>query len=166
VLTRPGSRIRRGFTIVELLVAVTILAIGASLAVPGAATMLANRKVQAVAQSIVDGLNHARAEAVRRNTPVRFTLRDDGWSVAQAGSGDVLQSYASADWSALLLAHTGGTTVTFLPTGLLQGGTQLSQVTVTSPVDDARTRRVNVFGGGLIRMCDPAITAADDPRRC
>ena len=166
MLSRLGLRLQRGFTAVELLVALTVLAIGASLAAPNIVSIIANRKVQAAAQSILDGLNQARAEAVRRNAPVRFTLRVDGWTLTQAASGDVLQSATSADWTSLVVTGAGGASVTFLPTGLLQAGAQLSQVEVAGTAPEGRTRRINVFGGGLIRMCDPAVTTADDPRRC
>lgn len=165
MLTRE-RRPRRGFTLVELIVTVAVLAVGASLAAPGAAALLANRKVQGAAQSILDGLHQARGEALRRNAPVQFTLGGTGWTLTQLGSGDTLQSFASTDWSSLAITPTGGSNVTFLPSGLVQTGTHLSQVVVTSPVDDSRSRRINVFGGGLIRMCDPGVTSADDPRRC
>ena len=160
----------RGFTVVELLVVVAIVAVGASLAVPGVAQMIANRKVQTVAESIVNGLNLARTEAVRRNTAVNFTLRGDGlgWTVAQVSSGTTLQSFSDPAWNGVSIASTGSAdTATFLATGLRQtGGSQLSELTVASNVHDSRIRRINLFGGGLIRMCDPAIGAADDPRRC
>lgn len=146
--------------------AVAVLAVGASLAAPGAATLLANRKVQGAAQSILDGLHQARIEALRRNAPVRFTLAGTGWSLTQVSSGDALRSFASSEWSSLAISASGGSSVTFLPTGLLQSGGQMSQVAVASPVGDTRSRRINIFGGGLIRMCDPAITVADDPRKC
>jgi type IV fimbrial biogenesis protein FimT len=42
----------------------------------------------------------------------------------------------------------------------------MSQVTVSSLVGASDTRRIDIYGGGLIRMCDPAVSAADDPRRC
>ncbi|AEG92315.1 GspH/FimT family pseudopilin [Ramlibacter tataouinensis] len=161
--------LHRGVTLIELLTVVAILAIGATLAAPGASQMLTNRKVQGAAQSILDGLNHARAEAVRRNAAVRFTMRADGtgWEVTRVTPGETLQSYASTDWLGLTLSYTDAVrSVTFLPTGLLNPGTQLSQVTISGAAADSRTRRVNVFGGGLIRMCDPAVTTAADPRRC
>lgn len=164
----PRRRRQHGFTLVELLVTVTVVALGVMLAAPGASSMITNRKVQGAAQSILDGLNIARVEAVRRNAPVRFAMNADGrgWTVTHVGSGDTLQSFTSSDWSGLALTATPASGVTFMPTGLLQTGTQLSQVTVAAPVTDTRTRRVNVFGGGLIRMCDPEVSAANDPRRC
>lgn len=160
---------QRGFTLTELLITVTVLAVGASLVAPGAAQMIAKRNVQSAAQSILDGLTQARVEAMRRNASVRFSLRADGigWTVTQVSSGESLRAFSSSNWSDLQLASVdSANSVTFLPTGLLQSGTQLSQVTVSSGVSGSATRRVNVFGGGLMRMCDPAIDVADDPRRC
>jgi len=165
---RPRDR-QGGVTLVELLVVVSILAVGAMLAAPDLSRMVAGRQVQSVAQNILEGLNTARAEAVRRNTPVRFSLNPagNGWTLVQPSSGATLRSYASSDWGTLVIASADALdSVTFLPNGLRQSGPQLSQVTVSSPLVNAVTRRINVFGGGLIRMCDPAVTASDDPRRC
>jgi type IV fimbrial biogenesis protein FimT len=160
---------RRGFTLIELLVVIAVAAVGMTLAAPGAMQMIAKRKVQNAAQSILDGLSQARTEAVRRNAAVQFALRSDGigWTVTQVSSGDTLRSYRSGDWGSLQLTSAGAVnSVTFLPTGLLQGGTQLSQLDLSSTASAAAQRRINVFGGGLIRMCDPTVASTDDPRRC
>nr|WP_283254399.1 GspH/FimT family pseudopilin [Ramlibacter paludis] len=167
---RPASRRARGFTLIELLVVIAIVAVGMALAAPGVSSMVSTRKVQNAAQSIVDGLNFARAEAVRRNTAVNFVLRSDftGWDVTQASDGSSLQGFSSSDWKTMSMsAANSALTATFLATGVLSTtGTQLSQVNIVSLGGNDTTRRVNVFGGGLIRMCDPGVSAANDPRRC
>ena len=170
MLTRlPAPRRCRGFTLIELLVVIAIVAVGMSLAAPGVSSMVTKRKVQNAAQSIVDGLNFARAEAVRRNTAVSFALRSDltGWDVTQASDGSSLQGFSASDWKTVNMSVANSAlTATFLATGVLATGTQFSQATITSLAGDESVRRVNLFGGGLIRMCDPAVTAANDPRRC
>jgi type IV fimbrial biogenesis protein FimT len=160
----------RGFTIVELLMALVVLAIGATLAAPSIASMIASRRVQSLGQSLLDGLQTARAEAVRRNTRVRFSLRDDppGWTLSEVGSGTTLRSAADPDWATVQVTSSNGAgSVDFLPNGLRQTGTQIEQLTIAGADPSQGTqRRINVFGGGLIRMCDPAVTAANDPRGC
>lgn len=160
-----ASRRCRGLTLVELLVAVAIVALGATLAAPDVSTMVSNYKVRGAAENLLNGLSYARGEAIRRNSPVTFSLAPSGWAVAQVSPATTLQSYAGSD-AVTVTSDNGATSVTFLPTGLLQAGTQLRQLTVASALDTADTRRINIFGGGLIRMCDPGVTAAGDPRSC
>jgi type IV fimbrial biogenesis protein FimT len=57
--------------------------------------------------------------------------------------------------------------VTFTATGFVDGsGIRMSQIDLASSTANTETRRIDIFGGGLIRVCDPAVTAAGDPRRC
>jgi type IV fimbrial biogenesis protein FimT len=156
-------------TLVELMVVLAIVAIGATLAAPNMAVFMANYRVRAAAESMLTGLNFARTEALRRNTAVSFALVSggSGWAVRQVSSGTALLTRSDNDSPNTTVSSVGSaTSVTFLSTGLLQSGTQLSEVTVSSVVNGSDTRRINVYGGGLIRMCDPAVTTADDPRKC
>jgi type IV fimbrial biogenesis protein FimT len=159
---------QRGVTLIELVVVLMIVAVAATLAAPNAAAMIANRRVQGAAQSVLEGLAKGRSEAVRRNVPVRFTISGPtGWTLENASSSATIESFNTADWSKVVIGTAPSTSVTFLPNGLIQAsGTPMSQVTVSSGVANTRTRQINIFGGGLIRMCDPATTAASDPRKC
>lgn len=166
---RRAVRAHHGFTLVELMVVVAIVAISATLAAPSFAQMIANYRVRGAADGILGALNFARTEALRRNTPVAFALSSggSGWSVSQLSTSTTLQSRSAGDVPGLsVTSSSAATSVTFLANGLIQSGTQLSELTVASAVNNANTRRIHVFGGGLIRMCDPAVTAASDPRRC
>ena len=159
----------RGMTLVELMVVLAVVAVSATLAAPNLAQFMANYRVRAAAESMLNGLNFARTEALRRNTAVSFTLTPggSGWAVRQVSSGTALLTRSDNDSpNTTVTSVDSALSVTFLSNGLLQSGTQLSQVTVASFVNGSDTRRINVYGGGLIRMCDPAVTTADDPRKC
>lgn len=165
----PRAAAVSGVTLIELLVAIAIIAIGLGLAAPEVVKMTAGYRVRSAAESIVNGLGQARAEAVRRNGPVTFNLvgTASGWDVRDSGS-NVLQSRAAED-SATLTAASGNasTAVTFLPTGMVDtSGTWMTAITVSSSVSGAGSRQINILGGGLVRMCDPDVTTASDPRRC
>jgi type IV fimbrial biogenesis protein FimT len=67
-------RSSRGFTIVELMVGVTIVAIILAAAAPSFGGMLQNSKLGNAAASYMTGLQLARAEAIRRNQAVEFIL--------------------------------------------------------------------------------------------
>jgi type IV fimbrial biogenesis protein FimT len=158
----------RGFTLIELLVVLAIVGISMTLAAPSFSQMIANYRVRGAAESVLNGLSYARTEALRRNSPVRFSLDAGvGWTVSQVSPSTTLQARASSDGSGTTVASgSANTAVTFLPTGLVQAGAQLAQVTVSSGVAGTGTRQINIYGGGLIRMCDPGVSTANDPRRC
>jgi len=159
-----------GVTLIELMVTVAVLAIGLSLAAPSFTQQIANYRLRTASESIINGLNYARAEAVRRNSPVSFTLDagGSGWEVAQVSPAASLQSRANGDSPGVAAASTTASrVVTFTPTGFVDNSVvRLSQINLSSAAANTDTRRIDIFGGGLIRVCDPAVTTADDPRRC
>ena len=79
----------RGFSLIELLIAIVIAGVLLALALPSFSSMLRNAKIRNLANSIVGGLNVAKTEAVRRNKLVSFDLPTDG-------SGWVVKEFASA----------------------------------------------------------------------
>jgi type IV fimbrial biogenesis protein FimT len=66
-----------GFSMIELMVGLTIMAIALALAAPSFADWLRNAKVRASAEALQSGLYFARTEAARRNAIVRFQLTDN-----------------------------------------------------------------------------------------
>lgn len=96
-LNRPGNRPttpqqtlpQRGASLIELMVGITLLALLVGMGIPSFAEWLRNAKIRSAAESIQAGLQHARAEAVRRNTQVRFQLvssLDSSCSVSTSGT--------------------------------------------------------------------------------
>lgn len=65
-----------GVTLIELMIAITILGILLIAGLPEAFKWMQNAKIRTAAESISNGLQLARGEAVRRNTSVRFQLVD------------------------------------------------------------------------------------------
>jgi len=66
-----------GFSLIELVVVVAIIGILLGLAAPSYRTWTSNTRIRASAESIQNGLQLARGEAVRRNAPIRFQLTDN-----------------------------------------------------------------------------------------
>ena len=78
----------RGFSLIELLVGIVILGVLMAMAVPRFTDWLRNARIQTSAEAIQNGLQLARAEAVRRNATVRFQLVstiDDTCALATTG---------------------------------------------------------------------------------
>ena len=73
MLSRP---LARGFTIIELMVGLTIVGVMIALGGPALGTFLQNSRLGTAAKSFYTGLQLARAEAVRLNLPVQFVVTD------------------------------------------------------------------------------------------
>jgi type IV fimbrial biogenesis protein FimT len=82
------SKIRQqGFSLIEVMVAVAILAILASFAVPSFQIMLQNSQIRNASESILNGLQRARAEAVQQNRNIEFVLSGTDANCWNAGNG-------------------------------------------------------------------------------
>jgi type IV fimbrial biogenesis protein FimT len=77
-----------GFTLVELLVTLTVTALLMALAAPTFRTLLLKRSVQAAADALVSDLRLARSEAVKRSATVSVCSSVDG---ASCGNGAAWQ---------------------------------------------------------------------------
>lgn len=155
-----------GFTLVELLIAVAVIGITASIAAPSYNAFIANTKIRTTAESIINGLQLARAEAIKRNLAVTFTLNNDSsWSVI--GSGSVIQEKSAKEGadSRVTIAKTGGNILTFTALGTATAS-QLTSVDVASSLTGTKTLRVTVGVGGNARMCDPSISDVNNPKKC
>jgi type IV fimbrial biogenesis protein FimT len=79
-----------------------------------------------------------------------------------AGDGSL-----SATVAAVATDNSAASTVTFNGFGRTVDAKPLARVDVTSAASgNYRTLRVLVSSGGAVRMCDPAVTDAADPRKC
>ncbi len=76
---------QRGITMMEVMVSVVIIGILMAIGAPALSNWMQNVQVRSTAESVLTGLQLARAEAVRQNTKARFQLTDTGgkasWTV-------------------------------------------------------------------------------------
>lgn len=71
-MTKPLCSSCRGFTLIELIVTMAVLAILVTVGVPGLSGFVVSSRIGGQANEILAGLNLARGEAVRRNQRVIF----------------------------------------------------------------------------------------------
>lgn len=171
MLSRPRARRIRGFTTVELMVTLMVIAILAALSTPTLRGVVANGRVKAASQSLQGGLARARAEAVRLNTQVEFVLAaDGGWQVVQVNNATVLQQAAGREGAGgveLEISPAGADRITFNAFGQTasvnpsNGSAPIDQIDidVASPpgTGNYRPLRIELFGAGMARLCDPSV---------
>ncbi|MDE2402939.1 MAG: GspH/FimT family pseudopilin [Burkholderiales bacterium] len=90
----------RGFSMIEVMVTIAIIGILMAAAMPSVGDWLRKARIRNTAESIQNGLQQARMEAVRRNRPVMFSL------VTDLSSSCALSS-ASASWVVSVAAPAG-----------------------------------------------------------
>ena len=71
------NKSRRGFSLIELVIAVAIMGVLLALGAPSFSTYLRNVKLRSAAEAFMSGVQLARSEAVRMNTTVEFLLTAD-----------------------------------------------------------------------------------------
>lgn len=74
----PRSAVR-GFTLVELVIVISITSLLLAMAAPSFRDMMANTRIKAAGSDLQVGLLLARSEAVKRNGPVRIVPAAGGW---------------------------------------------------------------------------------------
>jgi type IV fimbrial biogenesis protein FimT len=111
--TRPSSRQavafrglgkHRGFTLLELMIALTILAILTALAVPSFTSLNNRSRLTSQANELLSGIQFARAEAIRANSRVTFCGTDN----AAAAEDDDCDVGYQPFWVVLGTAAGGG----------------------------------------------------------
>lgn len=174
MLSGRGPRRQRGFNLIELMIAVTLLGVLLMLGLPEYREWIQNTQIRTSAESVLNGLQLTRAEAVRRNAPVTFTVNSNNWTVTVAASGDTVQTRSGKEGSSNAVITGTQNTVTFNGLGRVTPVPAAEiQFNVTNPTGGTcqttggqmRCLRVTVSLGGQIRMCDPAL-AAGQPQAC
>ncbi len=191
MLARRRASALRGFTLIEALITVAILAILMAMGLPGLQGWLLNSRIRTAAEEALSGLQLARGEAVRRNCNVEFVLGAGvGWTVQALGScpgangvpivietrsANVGVGGASGTTDITVTpTPAGATTVTFDGLGRRTAnaaGAALTQVVYDLPATilaatDTRELQINIGLNGQIRMCDPNVVSTTDSRKC
>ena len=174
-----------GFTLIEVVISFAVIGILTVLAVPAFQHWIQNTQIRNGAEGILNGLQQARAEAVRSNTLIQFTLTNQSsWTINPSSAPNqvppLFQRYldegsSNAVVTAVDASSNTTTAITFNGMGWIQptngdGSFPLSKMDVASATlsgTEIRPMRVVVLAGGVAKMCDPALpTAGTDPRKC
>lgn len=137
----PPRRRVRGFTLIELMTVIVILAVLTLAAAPGMRSLISSQRARAATNALVADLLMARSEAVKRNKGVSLSPAPawaDGWAVKTVEATSELLGQRGG--------VGGGVTITRSPTSLTYDSAgRLSGVTSTV--------RFEVFDGNSTYRC-------------
>lgn len=184
------SMLNRGFTLIEILIALAIFAFLAMLAGPMYGDFMGNTQIRNAAENTLNGVRLAQTSAVRNNRAAKFVIDPTpagGWAVYLYDDETTayiplpLETYSWSLGAAKTHLDTfpgGATVVTFDGLGRVtangfpsvpDGTASLTEVDVTNPsVTTPRALKVmisKVGGTTATKLCDPLVTPPD-PRSC
>jgi len=120
--------VQQGFTLIELMVTIAVMAILLMVAVPSFKEATLGSKLGSYANSLVAGAHLARSEAIKRSAPVTLCVSSNGTScgtggweqgwIVRATDGTVIQSQQALP-AGLKVTETGGlASLVFNPSGV------------------------------------------------
>ena len=117
---------QRGFSLIELLVTITVLAILLAMALPAFSSSRLSTVLRTSSNNLLASAHLARGEAIKRNSPVTLCVSADGlvcgtgdWSqgwIVVSGA-DVIQREAAIP-NQFHISSAGGDSYSFQPTGV------------------------------------------------
>ncbi|WP_276320104.1 GspH/FimT family pseudopilin [Parasulfuritortus cantonensis] len=171
-LQQPGSR-QYGFTLVELIVTVTVIGVLATLAVPSFTKSVEKRRLVAAAEAVYDQVQFARTESLKQARDLLVDATTDGstgWCVGisantggcncsttgscvitQGTTGNIEKTLKSENFTNVRMTNSSFECVFNRLRGTLEGATQT--FVLKSPSD--MEIRVTVSALGVVRVCSP-----------
>ncbi len=177
-----------GFTLIEMMIVVVIIGIATILGIPSYRAWMQNTQIYNAAESAENGLQKAKAQAVKRNANVEFVLgTNPAWLIQLPGNTVPCPIPSGTASTTLLECSTnegaknvvavatpaGATTITFNSLGgevqpfNQNNSVPLTQIDFNSAVlTGAHNLRITIGIGGITRMCDPNLVTGSSPRAC
>ena len=150
---RKPSALQRmqGFTLIELMVTIAVVALLAAVATPAMVTLMNSNRLSSTAGELTAALQLARAEAVRRSAPVTV-----------CGSADGLTCANGASWASWIIAGQNNQDATI---GVVSSGTLPNGLQISGPAAGIRFNSAGLIAAQQnLTVCIPTDEPADNQR--
>ena len=149
-----------GFTLIEMIVAVSIMAILLGIAVPSFRDASLSSQLRSLSSELVSGMSLARSEAIKRNAVATMCVStsgdactsgtwDQGWIVSVGGT--TIKRISAAPAGFKISAASALTTLSFQPTGVNATAATMTVCRATPPGAQERVVSVNAAGRAYSR---------------
>ena len=164
----PLRNRHRGATLIEVIVAIAILALLTTFAAGEFLLWIQNTQIRTVSEAVKEGIASARSEAIKRNEQVQINFDADykGWRIVRTSDQTVIRTENGlSDFPSIVITPdlAGSTSITFSSLGrALQTNSDNSVPFGSLQVDntkmdpgDSRELQIRITTAGSVRMCDP-----------
>lgn len=168
-ITDDLAGLKRGFTLIELIVTIAIAAILLTIAIPNFRTFSMNNRMATQANDLITALNLARSEAVKRSANVTVCASSNstsctgtwaqGWIVQHAADTPIRVQQALSGNSTLSGGAEVAASVTFtangdttIPTGASVADTTLALCPPSPPPDSVYGRAIQIERTGRVQV--------------
>jgi type IV fimbrial biogenesis protein FimT len=163
---------QRGFSLIELMIVIAIFGVLLAVGIPALRAYSVNNKILATAQSFMSGVQQARAEAVRLNTPVQILLTDNAaianpniTDTSATGNNWMVRSFNRANANFDLVnsraGAEGGSAGTVTVSGADTGGVAVSVVEFNGLGGTTLTAPTIFSFGAVSGACTTTATPSD-----
>ena len=177
----------RGFTLIEMLIAVALIGILSAATLPGFSGFLNGQKVNLAANNVYTAMQLTKASAIQQNARMAlvfeptlgswciFNRTEEPTSTACSWTSNTLETGVLRKYIepmpiglAIAVLPASATQITYDGLGRVvpnsDASATITNVTVTMPTDPGRANTVQL-SNGIVRLCDP-LKAVGDPQAC
>jgi len=140
-----------GFTLIELVVTLTVLAILATVALPSYQNFVLTQRVRGASYDLMTSLVFARSEAIKRNASVSMTQAAGGWAQGWTVSVGALTLHTKDTYGGgVNITNSAAlTTITYSKDGRLASPTTDFTVAPADSSAQVQTRCMSIRLGGM-----------------
>ena len=147
---RAQARRMRGFTLIELVTAMTLLAVLAGLAMPAFQGFIANQRIRNTSFDLMAALMLTRSEAVTRNGDVSFSKAGSGWAAGwTVVSGTTTLLTREAVGSLSITDSAGVAAIVYGKDGRASAGSTQFTIAPAAAISGVSSRCISISPSGV-----------------
>ncbi|MCU4594523.1 GspH/FimT family pseudopilin [Acinetobacter radioresistens] len=144
-------QLKRGFTLVELMVTIAVVAIITTIAIPSFQNMILRQNLNKSTRELVSVLNNARAQAALQRRDVEVVLETEINNAGVAPDTSVLFHWMPSGQAVLKAGSP--TTITFQLNGLVKDSAGNTSFVICDQINNAKlSRTVSISKMGVIQQ--------------